>query len=100
MTLQIEWLASGAQGTVIDFSTNGGTVSIEVKCHGYGIPDHAQDKVFDKFSSSAHPYSRKTHGVGLSFVREIASLPHRRIELVNAAGGGAVATLTLPMASV
>ena len=73
---------------------------MEVKGHGYGIPDHAQDKVFDKFSSSARPYSRKTHGVGLSFVREIASLPHRRIELVNAAEGGAVATLTLPMASV
>ena len=92
----------------IDFSTDGDTVllslrttartaSIEVKDHGPGIPDYAQDKVFEKFYSLARPHSRKkSTGLGLSFVREIASLHRGRIELVNAEGGGAVATFSLP----
>jgi two-component system, OmpR family, sensor histidine kinase CreC len=92
----------------IDFSPDGGavllslrstarTVSLEVKDHGPGIPDYAQDKVFEKFYSLARPHSRKkSTGLGLSFVREIASLHRGRIELVNGEGGGAVATFSLP----
>ncbi len=92
----------------IDFSPDGGavllllrstsrTVTIEVKDHGPGIPDYAQDKVFEKFYSLARPHSRKkSTGLGLSFVREIASLHRGRIELVNREGGGAVARFSLP----
>lgn len=92
----------------IDFSPDGSTVllslrtttrtvTLEVKDHGPGIPEYAQDKVFEKFYSLARPHSRKkSTGLGLSFVREIASLHSGRIELVNADGGGAVATLSLP----
>ena len=71
---------------------------ITVRDHGPGIPDYAQDKVFEKFYSLARPHSRKkSTGLGLAFVREIAALHRGRIELANAAGGGAVATLTLPL---
>jgi two-component system, OmpR family, sensor histidine kinase CreC len=92
----------------IDFSSDGGavllllrstsrTATIEVKDDGPGIPDYAQDKVFEKFYSLARPHSRKkSTGLGLSFVREIASLHRGRIELVNWEGGGAVARLSLP----
>ena len=63
-------------------------------------PAHAQDKVFEKFYSLARPHSRKkSTGLGLSFVREIASLHHGRIELVNAPEGGAIARLALPLSS-
>ena len=94
----------------VDFSPAGGQVQvtlqarrrsavIEVTDEGPGIPDYAQDKVFEKFYSLARPHSRKkSTGLGLSFVREIASLHHGRIELVNAAAGGALATLSLPLA--
>jgi two-component system sensor histidine kinase CreC len=71
---------------------------VRVRDHGPGIPDYAQEKVFEKFYSLARPQTKKkSTGLGLAFVREIASLHHGRIELVNAEDGGAVATLSLPL---
>lgn len=93
----------------IDFSADGGEVKIalertrraariRVQDQGPGIPEYAQDKVFEKFYSLARPHSsKKSTGLGLSFVQEIASLHHGRIELDNAPAGGAVATLSLPL---
>jgi two-component system, OmpR family, sensor histidine kinase CreC len=93
----------------IDFSADGGEVRvalertrraarIRVQDQGPGIPEYAHDKVFEKFYSLARPHSsKKSTGLGLSFVREIASLHHGRIELDNAPAGGAVATLSLPL---
>ena len=93
----------------IDFSAEGGEVRvtlertrraarIHVTDHGPGIPEYAQGKVFEKFYSLARPHSsKKSTGLGLAFVREIASLHHGRIELDNAPEGGAVATLSLPL---
>jgi two-component system sensor histidine kinase CreC len=93
-----------------DFSADGGQVTItlertprvariRVQDQGPGIPEYAQDKVFEKFYSLARPHSnKKSTGLGLSFVREIAALHHGRIELDNAPAGGAVATLSLPLA--
>lgn len=94
----------------IDFSPAGGEVTlslqlkrrvvrIQVRDHGPGIPDYAQEKVFEKFYSLARPHSqKKSTGLGLAFVREIASLHRGRIELANAPDGGALATLSLPLA--
>jgi two-component system sensor histidine kinase CreC len=94
----------------IDFSPAGGEVTlslqlkrrvvrVQVRDHGPGIPDYAQEKVFEKFYSLARPHSqKKSTGLGLAFVREIASLHRGRIELANAPDGGALATLSLPLA--
>jgi two-component system sensor histidine kinase CreC len=94
----------------IDFSPEGGTVTltltrkgrrvdVTVRDHGPGIPDFAGAKVFEKFFSLARPHSkRKSTGLGLAFVREIAELHRGRVSLRNAAGGGALATLNLPCA--
>ncbi len=93
----------------IDFSPPGGTVEVtltqagrhvqvSVRDHGPGIPDYADHKVFEKFYSLARPGTqRKSTGLGLPFVREIAALHHGRVTLRNADGGGAVATFTLPL---
>jgi two-component system sensor histidine kinase CreC len=95
----------------VDFSPAGGAVEVtlerkgskaivRVRDHGPGIPEYAVDKVFEKFYSLARPHSRKkSTGLGLSFVREIASLHHGRVELVNAEAAGASATLVLPLAA-
>lgn len=95
----------------VDFSPAGGEVRvvlrrrprsavIEVADQGPGIPEYAQDKVFEKFYSLARPHSRKkSTGLGLSFVREIASLHHGRIDLGNAPEGGALARLALPLSA-
>jgi two-component system sensor histidine kinase CreC len=94
----------------LDFSPDGTSVRVEAESasrsielrvvdRGPGIPGYADDKVFEKFYSLARPHSqKKSTGLGLAFVKEIAELHHGRIGLVNGAGGGAVATLSLPRA--
>jgi two-component system, OmpR family, sensor histidine kinase CreC len=94
----------------IDFSPEGGTITlaltrkgrrvdVTVRDHGPGIPDFAGAKVFEKFFSLARPHNkRKSTGLGLAFVKEIAKLHQGRATLRNAEGGGALATLNLPCA--
>ncbi|MBC7600356.1 MAG: two-component system sensor histidine kinase CreC, partial [Polaromonas sp.] len=77
----------------LDFSPEGGQIElglavqgrwvcITVRDQGPGIPTYAQDKVFEKFYSLARPHSKKkSTGLGLSFVKEIASLHRGRVEL-------------------
>jgi two-component system sensor histidine kinase CreC len=100
----------------LDFSPEGGQVALGLSLQGRwacitvcdqgpGIPAYAQDKVFEKFYSLARPQSRKkSTGLGLSFVKEIASLHRGRVELHNRsdvagashASSGAAASLWLP----
>ena len=76
----------------------GGSVDIIVRDQGPGIPDYADDKVFERFYSLARPHSqKKSTGLGLAFVKEIAELHRGRVSLRNAGEGvGAVAVLSLP----
>lgn len=98
----------------LDFSPEGGTIElglhlqgrwacITVCDQGPGIPAYAQDKVFEKFYSLARPHSKKkSTGLGLSFVKEIASLHRGKVELGNRVeqeGLGAKAVLWLPSRS-
>ena len=94
----------------LDFSPEGGEIElglavqgrwacITVRDQGPGIPSYAQDKVFEKFYSLARPHSKKkSTGLGLSFVKEIAALHRGRVELGNRPDGdgtGARAVLWL-----
>ncbi len=73
------------------------TATITVRDQGPGVPDYARHKVFDKFFSLARPNSqKKSTGLGLPFVKEVVALHSGRVELGNADGGGALATVTLP----
>jgi two-component system, OmpR family, sensor histidine kinase CreC len=87
-------------GSTIDvtLALRGRGAEIGVRDHGPGIPDYADERVFEKFYSLARPGTqRRSTGLGLPFVREIASLHHGRITLRNASGGGAQALLSLPL---
>jgi hypothetical protein len=56
-------------------------------------PDFAEGKVFEKVLFARAPASaKKSTGLGLSFVKEIAELHHGRATLKNQRGGGAVAS--------
>jgi two-component system sensor histidine kinase CreC len=92
----------------LEFSPEGGTIRVElavrsrsadvvVRDEGPGIPDYADQRVFEKFYSLARPGTgKRSTGLGLTFVKEIAELHHGRVTLRNGRDGGAVATLSLP----
>jgi two-component system sensor histidine kinase CreC len=68
-----------------------------VEDNGAGIPAYAKVKVFDKFFSLQRPDGKKSTGLGLNFVMEVANLHGGQIELENKPEKGALATLTLPL---
>lgn len=69
-----------------------------VKDEGSGIPDYAVNKVFEKFFSLQRPGTgKKSTGLGLNFVKEVAVLHNGDIRLENRQEKGLCATLTIPV---
>ena len=89
---------SPAKGKVlVTAEKKGGNLEIRVEDEGAGIPPFALDRVFEKFYSLKRPDTgRKSSGLGLSLVKEVASLHGGSAQLKNRAPKGACATLTLP----
>ncbi|MEJ2037990.1 MAG: sensor histidine kinase [Desulfosarcinaceae bacterium] len=93
----------------MDFSPAGGTltvtaavqdgrVRVTVFNQGPAIPAYALDKIFEKFFSLKRPDSgKKSTGLGLNFVKEVAELHNGRVSLENVKEGGVKATLELPL---
>lgn len=93
----------------IEFSPAGGAVTLSlrrenaralivVEDSGPGVPDYALEKIFDRFYSLPRPDTgRKSSGLGLSIVREIARLHGGDVMLTNRPEGGARAVLSLPL---
>ena len=71
-----------------------------VRDYGQGIPEYAKTRVFEKFFSLQRPDTgKKSTGLGLNFVREVAILHQGEITLENCPGGGVCAILALPYLS-
>ena len=95
----------------IEFTPEGGTVRLAVDAKerevelvvddtGPGVPAYALERVFERFYSLPRPDSgRKSSGLGLSIVREIARLHGGEVWLENQTEGGARAVWRLPVAS-
>jgi two-component system sensor histidine kinase CreC len=93
----------------IDFSPAGGTVtitsqseadklSLSIEDQGPGIPDYCRERVFDRFFSLQRPDTgKKSTGLGLNFVQEVATLHNGDIRLENLHDKGLRAVLTLPL---
>ncbi|WP_145551424.1 two-component system sensor histidine kinase CreC [Yersinia intermedia] len=92
----------------LDFTPLGGAVIlsgerhegeylITVEDNGSGIPDYAQEKIFDRFYSLPRADSPKSTGLGLNFVREVAAIHRGRISLENRLPQGVSAYLALPL---
>lgn len=92
----------------IDFSPAGSTivlravqrgdkVVISVADSGTGIPDYAQDRLFERFYSLPRPDGAKSTGLGLPFVREAVALHRGTVSVLNGPKGGALAVLELPL---
>ncbi|MGD9368017.1 MAG: two-component system sensor histidine kinase CreC, partial [Desulfobacteraceae bacterium] len=106
------WLRQAVANLVqnaIDFSQSRGSITITARCadhkvqlsiedSGTAIPSYALEKIFDKFYSLKRPDSgRKSTGLGLNLVRQVALLHNGRIELRNREPQGVQAVLTLPI---
>lgn len=95
----------------IDFSPPGSTVDLTldtdgdqmvfgVRDHGSGAPDYALAQLFDRFYSLPRPATgKKSTGLGLALVREVARLHGGDAQFANHPDGGGLATLSLPHAA-
>ncbi len=74
------------------------TLRFTVADRGPGIPDYALPRVFERFYSLSRPDGgSRSSGLGLCFVAEVAALHGGSAGLRNREGGGAVATLEIPV---
>ena len=74
-----------------------GSCVLRVEDNGPGVPDFAQARIFERFFSLPRPDTgKKSSGLGLALVREIAALHRGTIALRNVEAGGAIAELILP----
>jgi two-component system sensor histidine kinase CreC len=70
---------------------------LTVRDFGPGVPEYAKAKVFDKFFSLQRPESgKKSTGLGLNFVKEVATLHGGTIDIANSPDNGLIAELVLP----
>ncbi len=75
---------------------DGKRVIFNVDDNGPGIPDYAKNKIFDRFFSLKRPDSgKKSTGLGLNFVKEVAILHNGEVTLENLPEKGARGTLIL-----
>ncbi|UTY56746.1 two-component system sensor histidine kinase CreC [Massilia sp. erpn] len=75
----------------------GDQAEIAVTDGGPGIPAYAAERLFERFYSLPRPDGAKSTGLGLPFVREVASLHGGSVDVGNAAQGGCRAVLRLPL---
>ncbi len=92
----------------VDFSPSGGKLQIAsrqsgewieilVDDDGPGVPGYAHPKIFNRFFSLPRPGTdKKSTGLGLNFVQEVAALHRGRIQLINRDQGGCRGILRLP----
>lgn len=70
---------------------------VVVEDEGPGIPEYAKERVFERFYSLARPDTgRKSTGLGLNFVKEIAALHQGFVALENLPERGLRASMILP----
>jgi two-component system, OmpR family, sensor histidine kinase CreC len=93
----------------VDFCGDSGSITVATRVHdehvdiviednGQAIPEYALTKVFDRFYSlQRHDTGKKSSGLGLAFVKEVATLHHGEATLENRPEGGVRAVLSLPM---
>lgn len=92
---------AGPSGSPLEVSATlaGGRAVVCVRDHGPGLDDEALAHVFDRFWQADKARVGSGAGLGLSIGEGIAKEHAGTVTAVNAAGGGAAFTLTLPVSS-
>ena len=91
----------GARPLAIDvsLSVHEGDLLLTVADNGPGIPPHERDNVFERFyrvTDKARGHRVKGHGLGLTFVRQVAEAHGGSVEIDRGALGGACFKVRLP----
>lgn len=88
---------SPEKGTItISSETDQASVTVSMSDEGPGIPEFAEDRLFERFYSLPRPKcTKKSSGLGLCFVKEIARLHGGDIQLGNHRPHGVTASLRL-----
>lgn len=98
---------SNVLSNALDFTPEGGKIEvsaiveddyyvIEVKDSGLGIPDYAINRVFERFYSLPRLNKGKSSGLGLSFVKEVATIHRGTVSIANRTDrSGAIVKLTI-----
>ena len=76
-----------------------GSVKLEVRDHGIGIPQNEQEKIFEKFYRCGDPlvHNVKGSGLGLSLVRHIVRAHGGDVQVESAPEKGSKFTIELPL---
>lgn len=94
-------VAFAPQGGAVraELESRAGFCAVSVTDNGPGVPEYALPRVFERFFSLPRPDTgKKSSGLGLAFVREVATLHRGSVTLTNVPGGGAVARFEVPQA--
>ncbi len=72
------------KGSRVEICLSTDPTTISIRDYGPGIPDYARERVFDRFYSLPNPSTgKKSSGLGLSFVKQIADLHGASILVLN-----------------
>jgi signal transduction histidine kinase len=76
-----------------------GSVKLEVRDHGIGIPPAEQEKIFEKFYRCGDPlvHNIKGSGLGLSLVRHIVRAHGGDVQVESTPEKGSKFTIALPL---
>jgi len=74
---------------------------IKISDTGFGITEHDQERIFEKFYRSENDHIRQKpgHGLGLALAREIVELHDGKLSLQSTPGEGSTFTITLKKTS-
>jgi signal transduction histidine kinase len=83
----------------VNLYRDNGSVKLEVVDQGIGIPDHEQQKIFEKFYRVGDPlvHNTKGSGLGLSLVRHIVQAHGGQVSVDSQPGQGSKFTIALPV---
>jgi two-component system sensor histidine kinase CreC len=81
---------------IVTLAKTDNRLTLTVRDHGAGAPDYALPRLFERFYSLPRPDSqRKSTGLGLSFVREVARLHGGEAVFRNHPQGGAEVSMNM-----
>ena len=86
-------LQAGADRIEVIVRNDGGSIVIDIRDNGHGLPPRARERLFQPFAGSARPGGS---GLGLAIARELMRAHGGDIRLVETTGAGTLFRLELP----